>query len=168
MSFGGRRRIEESVFKVLMIGSTVIVVSSLLLILGTVVVKSLPALRLSMIFQTPKGGYYLGKEGGILNAILGSLYLAGGATLFAVVASLPVVLHLNLYARPSSPLSTITRFALDVLWGVPSIVYGAFGFMIMLALRSLTASAAPRAAASSRIEYIVREIIRSQLEYHFL
>ena len=134
MSFGGRRRIEESVFKVLMIGSTVVVVSSLLLILGTVVVKSLPALRLSMIFQTPKGGYYLGKEGGILNAILGSLYLAGGATLFAVVASLPVVLHLNLYARPSSPLSTITRFALDVLWGVPSIVYGAFGFVVMMSL----------------------------------
>ena len=134
MSFGGRRRIEESVFKVLMIGSTVVVVSSLLLILGTVVVKSLPALRLSMIFQTPKGGYYLGKEGGILNAILGSLYLAGGATLFAVVASLPVVLYLNLYARASSPLSTITRFALDVLWGVPSIVYGAFGFIVMMTL----------------------------------
>ena len=134
MIFGGRRRIEESVFKVLMIGSTAVVVSSLLLILGTVIVKSLPALRLSMLFQTPKGGYYLGKEGGILNAILGSLYLAGGATLFAVAASLPVVLYLNLYARASSPLSTITRFALDVLWGVPSIVYGAFGFIVMMTL----------------------------------
>jgi phosphate transport system permease protein len=134
MSLGGRRRIEESVFKVLMIGSTAVVVSSLLLILGTVVVKSLPALRLSMLFQTPQGGYYLGKEGGILNAILGSLYLAGGATLFAVVVSLPVVLYLNLYARASSPMSTVTRFALDVLWGVPSIVYGAFGFIIMMSL----------------------------------
>jgi phosphate transport system permease protein len=134
MSLGGRRRIEESVFKVLMIGSTAVVVSSLLLILGTVIVKSLPALRLSMLFQTPQGGYYLGKEGGILNAILGSLYLAGGATLFAVVVSLPVVLYLNLYARASSPMSTVTRFALDVLWGVPSIVYGAFGFIIMMSL----------------------------------
>jgi phosphate transport system permease protein len=134
MSTGGRRRLEERFFRVLMIGSTALVVSSLLLILGTVVVKSLPALRLSMLFQIPKGGYYLGKEGGILNAILGSLYLAGGATLFAVVVSLPVVLYLNLYSRGTSPFATVTRFALDVLWGVPSIVYGAFGFVVMMSL----------------------------------
>ena len=134
MSTGGRRRLEERFFQVLMIGSTALVVSSLLFILGTVVVKSLPALRLSMLFQTPKGGYYLGKEGGILNAILGSLYLAGGATLFAVVVSLPVVLYLNLYTRATSAFATVTRFALDVLWGVPSIVYGAFGFVVMMSL----------------------------------
>jgi len=134
MRTGGRRAIEEGIFKVLMIGSTALVVSSLILILGTVVVKSLPALRLSMLFQTPKGGYYLGKEGGILNAILGSLYLAGGATLFAVVVSLPVVLNINLYARRTSAFATLTRFALDVLWGVPSIVYGAFGFVVMMSL----------------------------------
>jgi len=134
MRRGRRRKIEEGIFKVLMIGSTAVVVSSLLFILGTVIVKSLPALRPSMLFQIPKGGYYLGKEGGILNAILGSLYLAGGATLLAVVVSLPVVLYVNLYARASSPFATITRFALDVLWGVPSIVYGAFGFVVMMSL----------------------------------
>ena len=129
-----RRRIEERIFKVLMLGSTVVVVGSLLVILGTIVVKSLPALRLSMVLQTPKGGYYLGKEGGILNAILGSLYLAGGATLLAVVLSLPVVLYLNLYAKKTAAFATVSRYALDVLWGVPSIVYGAFGFIIMMSL----------------------------------
>jgi phosphate transport system permease protein len=129
-----RRKFEEGIFKVLMLGSTVVVVGSLLVILGTVVVKSLPALRLSMLVQTPKGGYYLGKEGGILNAILGSLYLAGGATLLAVVLSLPVVLYLNLYAKRASAFATTARFALDVMWGIPSIVYGAFGFVVMMSL----------------------------------
>jgi len=129
-----RRKIEERIFKVLMLGSTVVVVGSLLVILGTVVVKSLPALRLSMLVQTPKGGYYLGREGGILNAILGSLYLAGGATLLAVVLSLPVVLYLNLYAKKASAFATVARFALDVMWGIPSIVYGAFGFVVMMSL----------------------------------
>ena len=79
-----RRKIEECVFKLFMMGSTVVVLGSLLVIIGTVVVKSLPAMKLSMITQTPKGGYYLGKEGGILNAIVGSLYLASGAPLRAV------------------------------------------------------------------------------------
>ena len=46
-------------------------------LLGTILWKSVPALSLSMLTRTPKGGFYLGKEGGILNAIAGSLYLAG-------------------------------------------------------------------------------------------
>ncbi|MDP2915048.1 MAG: ABC transporter permease subunit, partial [Candidatus Aminicenantes bacterium] len=129
-----RRKIEERIFKALMLASTVVVTASLLVIVGTVVVKSLPALRLSMLVQTPKGGYYLGKEGGILNAITGSLYLASGATLLAVLLSLPVVLYLNLYLKRSSALATFTRFSLDVLWGIPSIVYGAFGFIVMMTL----------------------------------
>ncbi|MCJ7779165.1 MAG: phosphate ABC transporter permease PstA [Sedimentisphaerales bacterium] len=127
-----RRAIEESIFKVLMVTSTLVIVSSLVLILAVVVVKGLPAMNLAMITQTPKGGYYLGKEGGILNAIIGSLYLAGGATFLAILISLPVVLYLNVYAKKGSHLVAFTRFSFDVLWGVPSIVYGAFGFTIML------------------------------------
>jgi phosphate transport system permease protein len=129
-----RRRMEEAFFKVLMLASTAVVAGSLLLILGTVVVKGLPALNLAMITQTPKGGYYLGKEGGVLNAITGSLYLAAGATALALVLSLPIVLYLNIYRRRGSRFAVLTRFALDVLWGVPSIVYGAFGFVLMVAI----------------------------------
>jgi phosphate transport system permease protein len=129
-----RRRWEETFFRVLMYVSTFIVVGSLLLILMTIIWKGLPSLSLSMITQTPKGGYYLGKEGGILNAIVGSLYLAGGATVLAMLLSLPVVLYLNLYTRKYSPLANFVRFSFDVLWGIPSIVYGAFGFVIMVFL----------------------------------
>jgi phosphate transport system permease protein len=126
-----RRRFEESVFKILMIGSTVVVLGSLVLILGTVVCRGLPALTLDMLTQTPKGGYYLGKEGGILNAIVGSLYLAAGGTVLALLVSLPIACYLQLYVNRTR-LAGATRLALDVLWGVPSIVYGAFGFIIML------------------------------------
>jgi phosphate transport system permease protein len=129
-----KRKFTERVFRILMIGSTVVVTGSLLLIIGTIVGKGIPALSLSMITQTPKGGYYLGKEGGILNAIVGSLYLAGGATLLAVLIGVPIVLYLNLYVRKSSPLVSLTRFTFDVLWGIPSIVFGAFGFVLMMAL----------------------------------
>ena len=127
-----RRKIEENIFKGLMIVSTVIILFALLLILAVVLVKGLPSMRISMIFQTPKGGYYLGKEGGVLNAIVGSLYLAGGASFVALLISLPVVFYLNLYTKKASRTASFIRFSLDVLWGVPSIVYGAFGFTIMV------------------------------------
>jgi phosphate transport system permease protein len=133
---GGRwfewRKIEEEIFKVLMKGSTLVVLLSLILIVATVTIKGLPALKLSMITQVPKGGYYLGKEGGILNAIVGSLYLAGGATLVAMAIAFPVVIYLNVYSARGSRLAGLVRFSLDVLWGIPSIVYGAFGFSLML------------------------------------
>lgn len=126
-----RAMLEEMLMKVLMLASAAIVVGSLLLILGTIIWRGLPALNLDMLTQTPKGGYYLGKEGGILNAIVGSLYLAVGATLLAMLASLPIAIYLQFYAARSRR-AELTRLALDVLWGVPSIVYGAFGFILML------------------------------------
>jgi len=128
-----RRHIEESIFKILMVLSFLLVACSLGFILATVLIKGLPALNWAMLTQIPKGGYYLGKEGGILNAIIGSLYLAGGGTLLALLVSLPLALFLEIYARRSR-LANLTRLSLDVLWGIPSIVYGAFGFIIMLAL----------------------------------
>jgi phosphate transport system permease protein len=127
-----QRKIEENIFLGLMIFSTVLILSSLVLILLTILVKGLPYLSLDMITKTPQGGYYLGKGGGILNAIVGSLYLAGGATFLAILFSLPVALYLNVYARPDSKTVSFCRFAFDVLCGVPSIVYGAFGFTIMI------------------------------------
>jgi phosphate transport system permease protein len=128
-----KRHIEETIVQALMAFSFAVVAGSLILILWTVVSKGLPALSWQMLTQTPKGGYYLGKEGGILNAIVGSLYLAGGGTLLALVFSLPMALYIETYARNSDWGRTV-RLALDVLWGIPSIVYGAFGFTLMLSL----------------------------------
>jgi phosphate transport system permease protein len=129
------KHLEERFMLGLMILSLALVVGSLLLILVTVVVKGLPALNLAMLTQVPKGGYYLGKEGGILNAIAGSLALAGGATALSFVLGLGVALYLQLFVRQSSRFAHIVRLSLDVLWGVPSIVYGAFGFTLLLLLK---------------------------------
>jgi phosphate transport system permease protein len=129
-----RRRLEEKLFKALMIASTLIVVGSLFALFFTIVLKGAPALSLSMITQTPQGGYYLGKGGGVLNAIVGSLYLGIGATVLALLIAFPVALFLQKDYIGRSRFATITRLSLDVLWGVPSIVYGAFGFMVMVYL----------------------------------
>lgn len=128
-----RRRMVELLVKGLMFISFVIVAACLGLILWTVISKGLPALNWDMVSKTPKGGFYMGKEGGVLNAIIGSAYLATGGTLLALLFSLPIALYLQTYLEKSE-WGRYVRLSLDVLWGIPSIVYGAFGFIVMLAL----------------------------------
>ncbi|MBM4143254.1 MAG: ABC transporter permease subunit [Lentisphaerae bacterium] len=128
------RGLEETVMRGLMWLALCLVAGSLLLIVAVIAIRGLPSLSLAMLTQTPRGGYYLGKEGGILNAIVGSLYLGAAATGVALAIGLPVVLYINLYARSSGLTARMVRFSMDVLWGIPSIVYGAFGFIVMTAV----------------------------------
>ena len=97
-----RRHIEEAAIKGVMFLSMLLVAGSLGAILVTILVKGLPALSWEMVSQSPKGGFYLGKEGGILNAIVGSFYLALGATVLALLFALPIALYLQAYARNSA------------------------------------------------------------------
>jgi phosphate transport system permease protein len=126
------RKYEEKFFRVLMFLSTSVIVFALLLIVFSILYKGLPSLSWQMISQTPKGGFYFGKEGGILNAIIGSLYLSMGATFLAFIIGLPVALYMNIHLVKRKKLVNMIRFFLDLLWGVPSIVYGAFGFAVMI------------------------------------
>jgi phosphate transport system permease protein len=129
----GFRRFTESVTKALMLVSLVLVLSALFGMMGVIVVKGWASISVSMITQTPQGGYYLGREGGIANAILGSLCLAFGASFIALLIALPVAFALQ-REYTNTRLADATRLILDILWGTPSIVYGAFGFTIMVYL----------------------------------
>jgi len=130
----GRQRLEEAVFKALMILSLGLLAASLGWVLVMVLVRGLPALTLDMITQIPRGGFYLGGEGGVLNAITGSLCLAVGATAAALLLSLPIVFFLQREYGGRSRLAALTQLSLDVMWGIPSIVCGAFVFSVMPSL----------------------------------
>ncbi len=125
---------EESFFRILMYLSTLLIFLVLLFIIVGILRKGIPALSWEMISQSPKGGFYFGKEGGILNSIIGSLYLASGATFLAFIIGLPVSLYLNVWIKTKTALVNFIRLILDILWGIPSIVYGAFGFTLMIFL----------------------------------
>ena len=131
------RRFEERFFSVFMWFSVLGATSLLGLILLIITWRGIGALSWEMLTQPPTGAFYLGGEGGILNAIAGSLALATGATLVALALAVPLVLYMHVYAR-STRIAQLIRLTLDVMWGVPSIVYGAFGFslMILLGLRA--------------------------------
>ncbi|MGC1375700.1 MAG: phosphate ABC transporter permease PstA [Anaerolineales bacterium] len=128
-----RRHITEAIVKSFMLLSFGLVAGSLGLILWAIISRGLPSLSWEMISQPPQGGFYMGGGGGILNAILGSLYMAGAGTLIALILGLPIALYLETYLGDSA-WGQYVRLALDVLWGIPSIVYGVFGFTLMLAL----------------------------------
>jgi len=126
-----KRDLEEKIFKILMIISVCIVVGSLFIIISIVVINGASSLSLEMITQTSRGGYYLGGGGGILNAILGSLLLAIPATGLAFLIGIGIALYLQRdFTHPA--ISNFVRLTLDILWGIPSIVYGIFCLMIMV------------------------------------
>lgn len=127
-----KRKIQSAFFKGLMILSTLVIAGSLVMILWTIAAKGMHSLTWDMVSKIPEGGFYIGKGGGLLNAIMGSVYITIGSTLLGLLISIPIVLYINIYARKDSWLATITRFTFDVLFGIPSIVYGAFGFTIMI------------------------------------
>ena len=87
-----------------------------------------------MVSQLPSGGFYIGGEGGFLNAIVGSVLIVGASSILGLILSIPVVFYLNVYLKANSKFAYLSRLAYDVLFGVPSIVYGAFGFSIMIFL----------------------------------
>ena len=127
-----RRKFEENFFRVLMVLSTILVAGSFFLIVGTICYKGIPFMNLDMITKIPGGGFYIGKEGGVLNAIVGSLYVAGGATILGLLISIPVAIFINMYIDGKNFIANSLRILFDVLFGIPSIVYGAFGFLIMV------------------------------------
>lgn len=120
--------------KSLMIAASCIILGILCFILIIILIKGIPSLSWEMISTVPGGGFYLGKEGGILNAVIGSLYLILGAVLMSLIISLPVVAYISFFIRKNSRFSGLIRFCFDMLFGIPSIVYGAFGFSLMIYL----------------------------------
>jgi phosphate transport system permease protein len=130
-----RRKWEEKFFHVISGTITLAIIFVLVHLIWSIFAKGSSSLSWNIITQPPKGTFYFGGEGGgFLNAIAGSFYLAIGATLLAFVVSLPVALFLNIYLLKYQRLLIAIRFFLDVLWGIPSIVYGAFGFLILMFL----------------------------------
>lgn len=126
--------IEEKIARLIMILATLVVFIFVASILYTILHRGLPSLTWDMVTKIPEGGYYNGGGGGILNAIMGSLYVVSGSIILGLFISVPVVLYLNVYLPKNSRLAYIARLAFDVMFGIPSIVYGAFAFSIMIYL----------------------------------
>ncbi len=126
------KQIEEWIVRGLMVISVVTVFAFVLSIIITVFKRGFSCITWEMITSLPGGGFYIGKEGGFLNAIVGSLYIVLASTLLGLIVSIPVVFYMNVFLKKESKLAYAARLAYDVLYGIPSIVYGAFAFTVMI------------------------------------
>lgn len=103
----------------------------IVIVLIFIFTQGFPALSLDFIFSMPYDGM---RSGGILPAIVGTLYLTVGTAFFAVPLGLGAAIYLSEYA-PESTLTRVIRIAIINLAGIPSVVYGLFGlglFVIFL------------------------------------
>ena len=124
--------ITEYVMRALMATAVMVVLLFVLSIVWTIFVKGIGSISWDMITKVPGKEWNTANDGGFLNAIVGSLLVVVPSTFIAAVISIPVVFYMNLYLRRQHPLSYFARLVYDVLYGIPSIVYGAFAFSIMV------------------------------------
>ena len=119
------------------IGFTAITLMAILTVLPIVAVviyiliQGLPAISLEFLAGFPREGM---RAGGILPAIIGTIYLTVGTAIFSVPLGIAAAIYLSEYAS-DTPLTRTIRIAIINLAGIPSVVYGLFGlglFVIFL------------------------------------
>lgn len=115
---------------------TMLIVVPVGLIVAIIVQKGLPAINWQFITDVPRQGM---RAGGIMPAIVGTLYLVTGAVIFAMPVGVMAAIYLTEYAKENF-LNRIIRLAIVNLAGVPSVVYGLFGLALFVVFFGFGAS----------------------------
>jgi phosphate transport system permease protein len=103
----------------------------LALIIGYVVVKGIGNVSWDFLITAPKGG--LSGEGGISTAIVGTFYIAILTIVIATPLGLGAAIYLTEYATDNWVTKAI-RYGVETLAGVPSIIFGLFGFALFVTI----------------------------------
>jgi phosphate transport system permease protein len=133
---------KEKIVSVLLSLSAFVVVLPVLAIIYFLVSKGWEGLSWSFLTQAPRNGM---QEGGVMPALMGTLYLLAGTLIFAVPIGILAAVYLTEVAGENS-FTRLVKLSIFNLAGVPSIVYGLFGYgLFVLALhfgKSILAGAA--------------------------
>ena len=103
-------------------GTTVAV---LVFIIAFILVHGVPYITLGFLTESP---HRMGRTGGIFPMIVGTAYVAGLAVVIAAPVGVATAVYLTEYTREGR-LTAIIRFGADCLAGIPSIIFGLFGFV---------------------------------------
>ncbi len=126
-----RYRLRKGINFIMMAGTglcMLLAVIPLLWIFGYVMAKGAPSLSIGFFTQLPTPAGIPG--GGLANALIGSAMTVGLGLLIA--APTGILAGLFMSANPRSQVSTVLRFATDVISGVPSIVMGIFAYTLIV------------------------------------
>ncbi|MCL2755039.1 MAG: phosphate ABC transporter permease PstA [Oscillospiraceae bacterium] len=126
-------RTSEKVAKGIIWGVAVAIIGALISIMGFILIRGLPAINLEFLTQA---SYDMGRGGGIFPSIVGTIAI----TLLAVSVALPFGIGTAFYLAEYTKggiIPRIIRFGAESLAGIPSIVYGLFGFIFFVDILNL-------------------------------
>lgn len=129
----GNKQLKQNIFYGVNWLIGLITLGALALILGFVLVKGLPHISIEFLTKEPSN---LGREGGIFSVIVGTIYVTLVGILIATPIGVLGAVYFNEYAKPGKTVQTI-RFFTEVLAGIPSIVFGLFGFAFFVIFLNL-------------------------------
>jgi phosphate transport system permease protein len=113
---------------VILAGATALTLAILIFIIGFVLGKGLPVLSLGFLLDSPRE---MGKAGGIFPTLVGSIVLPLAAILIALPAGVGTAVYLCEYTVENAA-TRVIRFGTDCLAGIPSIIFGLFGFIFFV------------------------------------
>jgi phosphate transport system permease protein len=122
------RFITQGIAKILIWVAALSTIGVMVLILFQILKEGLPVLHLRFFLDSPRS---MGREGGIFSTIIGTLALTVVAIIFATPLGVGTAIFLREYTRESR-ISRLIRFGTDCLAGIPSIIFGLFGFVFFV------------------------------------
>jgi phosphate transport system permease protein len=108
--------------------SAAITISFLVYIIGYIIIRGIGVINISFLLDSPRMS---GAEGGIFNAIVGTLCLVAIALVTAVPIGVGAAIFLIEYAT-DNPVTRVITFGVECLAGIPSIVIGLFGYAFLV------------------------------------
>ena len=121
-------RVEQKVAQAGLWALTLVTVCVLLFIIFFILRRGLPVLSLEFLTANPAD---MGKSGGIFSTIVGTVALTVLAILIAAPLGIGTAIYLTEYTW-GGPLTRVIRFGAECLAGIPSIIFGLFGFILFV------------------------------------
>ena len=125
-----RRRRTDQVARTMLGAATLVALVPLVLVLFYLFDRGLGAISWHFFSSDPTGAF-LGDPGGVKSAILGTIEIVAIATSISVPIGIGVALYLVEYGR-GSRFAGVVRYFVDVMTGVPSIVFGLFVYITLV------------------------------------
>jgi phosphate transport system permease protein len=126
----GRRRATDRVARGLLLALTLVALVPLVLVLFYLVKEGLGAWS-GDFFTTDPTGRFLGPPGGVKSAILGTIEMVALASAVAIPFGIGVALYLVEFGK-TGRFANVVRYFVDVMTGVPSVVFGLFVYIVLV------------------------------------
>ena len=125
-----RRKRRDRVMRGLLMAGTGLALVPLVLVIYYLIYKGISSWSGSFFTTDPNGNFF-GNPGGIRSAILGTLEIVALASLISIPIGIAVALYLTEYGN-DGVFANVVRYFVDVMTGVPSIVFGLFIYIVLV------------------------------------